>query len=247
MTTSTNWVMGSLLVFFSGVAIGQPADATPPPIQSTKVSTEAKQSAMTPMQALDKLKAGNQRFLTNQGVQRNYLSQAKQSSYGQFPWAVVLNCMDSRSVPEFIFDQGLADLFTLRVAGNVLNDDILGSIEYATQVVGSRLIVVMGHTSCGAVGGACEGVQLGHLDNVLNKIKPSVKPGKKESGLNDCKDPILLNTIAKLNAQQVAHEILEKSPIVHDLIKKEQVGIVTAMHNIKTGEVTFFEEYKLIH
>ncbi len=215
------------------------------PVQ--KVTTQEKQTTMTPKRALEKLKEGNQRFLSNQLTQRNYLSQAKQASYGQFPWAVVLNCMDSRSVPEFIFDQGLADLFTLRVAGNVLNDDILGSIEYATQVVGAKLIVVMGHTSCGAVGGACQGIKLGHLDDVLHKIQPSVGPAKKETGIDNCTDPALVNAIAKLNAMHVANEISDKSPIVHDLIQKNQIGIVTAMHNIKTGEVTFFEETNLIH
>ncbi len=212
----------------------------------SKVTTEAKQTNMTPKTALLKLKEGNQRFMSNNSTTRNYLAQAKESSYGQFPWAIILNCMDSRSVPEFIFDQGLADLFTLRVAGNVLNEDILGSMEYGSKVVGAKLIVVMAHTHCGAIAGACENVQLGHLDHVLAKIAPAITPSKKETGINNCADAELLNAIAKNNALQVAREISEKSPIIHDLIAKGQIGIVAGIHDIKTGQVTFFEEGRLI-
>ncbi len=207
-----------------------------------KTITQAKQQNMTPKQALLRLKEGNQRFLTNKPQQRDYLAQAKQSSYGQFPFAVVLNCMDSRSVPEFIFDQGLADLFTLRVAGNVLNDDILGSMEFATQAVGARLIVVLAHTSCGAVAGACEGVKLGHLTDVLNKIEPLVEPAKVASGSKSCSDPVLIDAIAKDNALHVIKEMRMRSPILDALVKNKQVGIIAGIHNIKTGEVHFFEK-----
>lgn len=233
--------------FFLAMIVQSHAANLDKPLPLTKISTAEKQNSLTPMQALEKLKTGNQRFLSNKLINRDYLAQAKKSSYGQFPWAVVLNCMDSRSVPEFIFDQGLADLFTLRVAGNVLNDDILGSMEFATKVVGARLIVVMGHTSCGAVSGACEDVKLDHLTDVLDKIKPAIAPTKKETNLSDCKDPEFINAIAKNNALHVANEILDKSPIIQALSKDNQIGIVTAMHNIKTGEVTFFEEVRLIH
>ncbi|GGI76467.1 carbonic anhydrase family protein [Legionella impletisoli] len=212
----------------------------------SKVATESKQSQMTPKQALKRLKEGNERFLNNKLLQRNYLAQAKQSSYGQFPWVVVLNCMDSRSVPEFIFDQGLADMFTLRVAGNILNEDILGSLEFATKAAGARLIVVLGHTSCGAVRGACEGVQLGHLNHVLDQISPLVEPAKKDSGLSSCSKPELVNLIAKDNALHVAREIQQQSPIIQNLITNGQVGIVAGMHDIRTGKVTFFEEGRLI-
>lgn len=207
-----------------------------------KTMSQAKQEKLTPKQALLRLKEGNQRFLANKLISRDYLAQAKQASYGQFPFAVILNCMDSRSVPEFIFDQGLADLFTLRVAGNVINNDILGSMEFATKVVGARLIVVLGHTSCGAVAGACEKVQMGHLTEVLDKIQPVVEPTMKQSGLKNCQDAKLIDDIAKANALQVVREIREKSPILSDLINKKQIGIVAGIHNIKTGEVTFWEE-----
>ncbi|KTD50419.1 carbonic anhydrase Mig5 [Legionella quinlivanii] len=211
-----------------------------------KVSTSEKQQNMTPKQALMKLKEGNQRFLDGKMLQRNYRAQAKQSSYGQYPWAVILNCMDSRSVPELFFDQGLSDLFILRVAGNVLSDDMLGSMEFATKVVGSRLIVVLGHSSCGAMAGACENVNLGHLDHILDKIKPVVSESKKEAGTENCTSPQLLNQIARNNALHVVRQIREQSPIIRELLDKGQVGIVAGLHDIKTGKVTFFEEERLL-
>lgn len=211
-----------------------------------KTLTQSEQQQITPKQALMRLKEGNQRFLTNKLIPRDYLRQAKQSSYGQFPFAVVLNCMDSRSIPEFMFDQGLADLFTLRVAGNVLNNDNLGSMEFATQAAGARLIVVLGHTSCGAVAGACKGVQLGHLDDVLNKIQPSVAPSMEELGTKDCADPKLVDTIAKANVLAVVRDIRARSPIIDDLIKSKQLGIVAGIHDIRTGQVTFFEDERSV-
>ncbi|HHF7373120.1 carbonic anhydrase family protein [Legionella bozemanae] len=217
------------------------SSATEMPILG-KTLTQAKQQKMTPKQALQRLKEGNQRFLNHTQISRDYLKQAYQSSYGQYPFAVVLNCMDSRSVPEFFFDQGLADLFTLRVAGNVLNEDILGSMEFAAKVVGSRLIVVLAHTSCGAVAGACEGAQLGHLTDVLDKIKPVVQTSMQGQGTKNCTDPKLIDAIAKANALRIVREIQERSPILKDLISKKQIGIVAGLHDIKTGKVAFFEE-----
>lgn len=204
------------------------------------------QQSITPETALVKLKEGNGRFVNQTMRTRDLNKQARLSSYGQHPWAVVLNCMDSRSVPEFIFDQGLADLFTLRVAGNVLNDDILGSMEFATKAVGAPLIVVLGHTACGAVAGACEGVNLGHLDGVLNKIKPVLALSEKEASSKSCKDHHLIDTMAKNNALDVARQIKERSPIIRKLIESGQVGIVAGIHDIKTGKVVFFEEKSLI-
>lgn len=207
-----------------------------------KTMTQAKQQEMSPKQALLRLKEGNQRFLNNKPLTRDYLKQAYQSSYGQYPFAVVLNCMDSRSVPEFLFDQGLADLFTLRVAGNIVNDDILGSMEFATKAAGARLIVVLAHTSCGAVAGACNGVKLGHLTDVLDKIHPAVEMSMKAEDNKNCSDPKLVDAIARTNALNMVNEIQEKSPILKSLVKSNKVGIVAGIHDIKTGQVTFFEE-----
>lgn len=227
---------------FSGFASAADADL----LLLGKTMTQAKQQQMSPQQALQRLKDGNQRFLTNKQVTRDYLKQAYQSSYGQYPFAVVLNCMDSRSVPEFFFDQGLADLFTLRVAGNVLNEDILGSMEFATKAVGARLIVVLAHTSCGAAAGACGGVKLGHLTDVLDKIQPVVAMSMKEQGTKNCSDPKLVDAIAKANALLVVKEIQERSPILKELVKSKQVGIVAGVHDIKTGQVQFFEEERSV-
>lgn len=210
-----------------------------------KTMTQAKQQQMTPRQALQRLKDGNQRFLANKQLNRDYLKQAYQASYGQYPFAVVLNCMDSRSVPEFFFDQGLADLFTLRVAGNVVNEDILGSMEFATKAAGARLIVVLAHTSCGAVAGACNDVKLGHLTDILDKIQLAVKE-VVHGGAKNCADPKLVDAIAKENALQVVREIQEQSPILKDLVKRKQVGIVAGLHDIKTGQVSFFDEERSV-
>lgn len=211
-----------------------------------KTITQEKQQQMTPKEALMRLKEGNKRFLTNTTKVRDYHAQAKKASYGQFPFAVVLNCMDSRSVPELFFDQGLADLFTLRVAGNVLNKDNLGSMEFATKVVGARLIVVLGHTSCGAIAGACQNVTLGHLTDVLRKIEPVVKPTMNAVGLNNCTDPKLIDEIAKANTLQIVRDIQEQSPILNELVKSKQVGIIAGMHDIKTGQVYFFDEERSV-
>ncbi|MBI2786373.1 MAG: carbonic anhydrase [Legionella longbeachae] len=231
-----------LSCFFSSLSYSSESDI---PLLG-KTITQEKQQKMSPKQALQRLKDGNQRFLNNTQISRDYLKQAHQSSYGQYPFAVILNCMDSRSIPELFFDQGLADLFTLRVAGNVLNDDILGSMEFATKAVGSRLIVVLAHTSCGAVVGACSGAQLGHLTDVLDKIKPVVQPSMQELDSKNCTDPKLIDAIAKANALRVVKEIQERSPIIRDLINQKQIGIVAGLHDIKTGQITFFEEKRSV-
>ncbi|MGQ3890903.1 carbonic anhydrase family protein [Legionella sp. CNM-4043-24] len=221
--------------------VGQAVSAETSPSPYGRIMTESKQQNMTPDEALQKLKDGNKRFLSNTPRQRDYLKQAKLASYGQFPFAVVLNCMDSRSIPELVFDQGLADLFTIRIAGNVLNPDIVGSMEFATEVVGARLIVVLGHTSCGAMSGACSGAELGDLTQLLDKIKPVVKPAMKSTGLENCTDPKLIDAIASDNATFVANQIQESSPIIKNLVSKGQIKIVAGMHDIKTGEVRFLD------
>lgn len=216
------------------------ADTSAPPLLGKTIS-QARQQEISPEDALNKLIAGNKRFVANQGIQRDYLAQAKQSSYGQFPFAIILNCMDSRSVPEMIFDQGIADIFTLRVAGNVLNDDILGSMEFGAEAAGAKLIVVMGHTSCGAVAGACKHVQLGNLDHVLNKIQPVIPGIEKSMPGKTCADMELVDAIAKANASAVAQQIPQRSPIIKSLMDQGKLTIVVAMHNIKTGQVDFFK------
>lgn len=204
------------------------------------VPTQSYQSSLSADDIIKRLKAGNKRFQSDSMKSRDYVHQAKKSAAGQFPWAVILNCMDSRSVPEILFDAGIADIFTLRVAGNVLSNDIIGSMEFATKVAGSKVIVVMGHTACGAVHGACEGVKLGHLNHVLNKIKPAIIKVNSQDKERDCSKASHVNNIAKINAMMVAKQITQRSPVIASLVKKGDVKIIAAMHNLNTGEVSFY-------
>lgn len=233
------YLLLSIFVYFAMMPSAM-AGSTDMPLLGKTIS-QARQQNISPDDALNKLIAGNRRFVADKGIQRDYLAQAKQSSYGQYPFAIVLNCMDSRSVPEMIFDQGIADIFTLRVAGNILNDDILGSMEFGTKVAGSKLIVVMGHTACGAIAGACNNVKLGNLDHVLNKIQPVIPAVKKLMPKKTCDDMSLIDAIAKANAIAVAKQIPKNSPIIKSLKDKGELAIVVAMHNIKTGQVEFIK------
>jgi carbonic anhydrase len=181
--------------------------------------------------------------MSNKPVQRNLLQQAKTTSLkGQFPAAVILSCMDSRGSPELIFDQGLGDVFSVRVAGNVSDTDQIGGMEFATKAIGSKVIMVMGHTQCGAVRGACQDVQLGNLTELLNKIKPAVKQVKEAANGNiDCSNDTTVDDIAKQNVINVMKQIEEKSPLIHDQIKNKQVLMVGAMHDLRSGKVRFFD------
>lgn len=206
--------------------------------------TSESQKLMTPDIALQKLKEGNARFVNGQIKNRNLLKQAKLTSKkGQYPFAIILSCIDSRGAPELIFDQGIGDTFSTRLAGNVVDADQLGGIEYATKVIGSRLIVVMGHTQCGAVAGSCSGVELGVLTQLLQKIYPAVKSVKKANKTSElnCQDVNIVNAIAEQNVRNAVAEIKSKSKIVSDLISSGDVKVVGAMHDIRTGKVTFLD------
>lgn len=206
--------------------------------------TSESQKSMTADKGLKTLKEGNARFVKGSNINRNFLNQAKLThSKGQYPFAVILSCMDSRGSSELIFDQGIGDVFSIRVAGNVLDLDQLGGLEFATKAVGSHLVVVMGHSSCGAIAGACSGIKLGNLTQLLNKIQPSidvVKQTQKNQPLN-CHDNTIVDKIAKQNVLNVIQEVKKGSKIISDLITNGDVKIVGAMHNLKTGEVVFFE------
>ncbi len=207
-------------------------------------STKEKLQSITPNSALKQLIEGNARFVNNKPIQRNLLQQAKVSSLkGQFPVAVILSCMDSRGSPELIFDQGLGDVFSVRVAGNVVDTDQMGGMEYATKVIGSKLIVVMGHTQCGAVKGACQKVQLGHLTELLNKIQAAVTKVKDTANGNiDCSNNKTVDDIAKQNVLDMMQQIKENSSIIHDQMSNKEVLMVGAMHDLHSGKVMFFDE-----
>lgn len=204
-----------------------------------KAHTSETQATVTPSIALEFLKEGNQRFLNNLKLNRNLLQQVNETKEGQWPFAVILSCIDSRTSAELIFDQGLGDIFSVRIAGNILNDDILGSMEFACKVAGSKLVVVLGHTKCGAIKGACNHVELGNLTGLLNKVNPAVSLASKTL---DPKDPGFVDLVAEKNVQHTIEEIMTRSPILKEMYEAGQIGITGAMYNVESGEVTFTEE-----
>jgi Carbonic anhydrase len=204
--------------------------------------TKEMQDAITPSLALNLLREGNQRFLNNLKINRNLLQQVNDTKEGQHPFAVILSCIDSRTSAELVFDQGLGDVFSIRIAGNVLNDDILGSMEFACKVAGAKIIVVLGHTKCGAIKGACDGVQLGNLSGLLEKIKPVIAKTPYSNGAPYAYP----NLVAANNVHYVMDEIVEKSAILDEMVKSREIAIVGGMYDIETGVVDFYEHPHLI-
>ncbi len=200
------------------------------------------QASITPRQALDILKTGNQRFISNLQAHRNLLEQVNDTRDGQWPFATILSCIDSRTSAELIFDQGLGDVFSVRIAGNIVNTDILGSMEFACKVAGSKLIVVLGHTKCGAVKGACDHVEMGNLTELLSKIQPAVYAEKETQENRTASNPSFVENVSEINVRRNVNSIIERSFILEQMIEKGQIGIVGGMHNIETGEVTFYDE-----
>ena len=206
-----------------------------------KTLTKEMQNAITPSMALDLLKEGNKRFINNLKINRNLLQQANDTSDGQHPFAVILSCIDSRTSAELIFDQGLGDIFSVRIAGNIVNDDILGSMEFGCKVAGAKIIVVLGHTKCGAIKGACDNVTLGNLTGLLAKIKPAVDLEVATSTNRDSSNSSFVENVAELNVSLSVKNILLKSAIISEMVKNEEITIVGGVHDISTGEVKFFE------
>jgi carbonic anhydrase len=206
-----------------------------------KTLTKEMQNAISPSKALDLLKEGNRRFVNNLKINRNLLQQANETSDGQHPFAVILSCIDSRTSAELIFDQGLGDIFSARIAGNIVNEDILGSMEFGCKVAGAKIIVVLGHTKCGAIKGACDNVELGNLTSLISKIKPAVDQETVTSNNRTSSNASFVENVAELNVSLSVKNILLKSPIIAEMVKNDQIGIVGGVHDISTGEVKFFE------
>jgi carbonic anhydrase len=206
-----------------------------------KTLTKEMQTAITPALALEILKDGNKRFVSNLKINRNLLQQANETSDGQHPFAVILSCIDSRTSAELIFDQGLGDVFSVRIAGNIVNEDILGSMEFGCKVAGAKFIVVLGHTKCGAIKGACDNVELGNLTSLISKIKPAVDQEMITSNNRTSSNANFVENVAELNVSLSVKNILLHSPIIAEMVKNEEIGIVGGVHDIKTGEVNFFE------
>ena len=199
------------------------------------------QDAISPKRAIEILKEGNKRFVNNLKANRNLLEQANETSDGQHPFAIILSCIDSRTSAELIFDQGLGDVFSVRIAGNIINEDILGSMEFACKVAGSKIIVVLGHSKCGAVKGACDHVEMGNLTALLSKIQPAVYDEKSVTHERNSSNSEFVEKVAAINVKRTVKAIMERSPILNDMIKNGEIGIIGGMHNLSDGEVVFYE------
>lgn len=211
-----------------------------------KEHREITRDAMTPEQALQILKEGNYRFLNNLRKDHDHLELINETKDGQWPFAAILSCMDSRTSAELVFDQGLGDIFSIRIAGNVTSENIVGSLEYATAFAGSKLILVLGHTGCGAVKGACDNVQFGNLTNLLGKIKPSVEMEQTVLENRNGDNPEFVNAVSEINVKNTVGEILRSSPTIREMVEKGEIGIASAMYDVSTGQVTFHEKEAII-
>ncbi len=211
-----------------------------------KTLTKEMQAAITPAMAIEILRKGNDRFVNNLKANRNLLQQANETSDGQHPFAVILSCIDSRTSAELIFDQGLGDVFSIRIAGNIINEDILGSMEFGCKVAGAKIIVVLGHTKCGAVKGACDHVEMGNLTALLSKIQPAVYDEKTETENRNSGNNDFVEKVASINVKRTVHAIMERSPILKEMIDSGAIGIVGGTHDITTGAVNFYDDTLII-
>ncbi len=207
----------------------------------TSVMTREAQAKITPAKALKMLEEGNARFVSGNATDYDYNAQIKKTAAGQFPFASVLSCLDSRIIPEIIFDRGVGDLFVARVAGNFTNDDILGSFEFASTLAGSKLIVVMGHSECGAVKGACDAAQLGLLSTTLANINPAVTAVEGHDPRSS-KNAEFVHAVTDMNVRLTMKTLRDRSVVLRQMIDSGEIALVGAMYDISTGAVTFFED-----
>jgi len=211
-----------------------------------KTHTKETQDLLTPRMAMNILKEGNERFVKNLKQQRNLLEQVNETRDGQWPFATVLSCIDSRTSAELIFDQGLGDVFSVRIAGNIVNTDILGSMEFACKIAGSKLIVVLGHTKCGAIKGACDHVEMGNLTELLSKIQPAVYQENKTKENRTSTNYTFVENVAEINVKRSVKNIIERSFILEQMVENGTIGVVGAMYNIETGFVEFYTDVMYI-
>ena len=207
-----------------------------------KTLTKEMQKSLTPQKAIELLQEGNKRFVNNLKMNRNLLQQVNETSSGQYPLAVVLSCIDSRTSAELIFDQGLGDIFSVRIAGNIVNEDILGSMEFACKVAGAKAVVVLGHSKCGAVKGACDHVEMGNLTNLLSKLQPAVHAEKTITTDRSSANDDFVEKVASLNVKIAMHQIHEKSTILNDMIANGEIALIGGMYDVETGLVDFYKD-----
>ena len=200
------------------------------------------QSTITPERALQYLREGNYRFLNNLKSNRNLLQQVNETRDGQFPFAAILSCIDSRTSAELTFDQGLGDIFSIRLAGNVVTEGVLGSMEFACKVAGSKLVVVLGHSKCGAIRGACDGVQMGNLSTLLNGIQPSIYMERTVRDGRTASNPEFVEKVARIHVRRSVETVIERSPVLREMIEKGEIALIGAMYDVETGAVEFFDD-----
>jgi carbonic anhydrase len=203
--------------------------------------TKETQDELSPEHALEILVEGNERFVNNIKAHRNLLQQVNETSSGQFPFAAVLSCIDSRTSAELIFDQGLGDILSIRIAGNILNDDILGSMELACKIAGSKLIVVLGHTKCGAIEGACNNIVLGNITNLLKKISPAIEKETHTTSNRNGSNREFVTNVATINVNLTVQKIKEQSALLAEMEQKKEIKIIGGLYDLDTGKVTFFD------
>jgi carbonic anhydrase len=221
-----------------------PALATPSELAAPM--TKERQARITPDIALRRLQDGNDRFVHGHMLKRDLRDHIKVTGHGQYPIASVVTCIDSRSGPELVFDQGIGDVFTARVAGNIVNKDILGSLEYAAAVAGSKLVVVLGHSHCGAIKGACDNVKMGNLTGLLDKLQPAVSSVPKDGTARDSHNHDFVEKVAEANVELTVRDILDQSPLLKQMVKEGKIAVVGAMLDVETGHVEFLPAYGLM-
>lgn len=211
-----------------------------------KTLTREVRDSLTPHQVIDVLRKGNDRFVNNLKANRNLLQQVNETSDGQHPMAIVLSCIDSRTSAELIFDQGLGDIFSVRIAGNILNEDILGSMEFACKVAGAKAIIVLGHSKCGAVKGACDGVKLGNLSALLQKIDGAIALETETIGDRSAANEAFVERVAELNVILVKSQIMQRSPLLAAMVRSSEIAIAGGMYDVDSGAVEFYDSRILI-
>jgi carbonic anhydrase len=235
-------VVSALVFAGASSAAGAAPGATMAPVAACETQTRKQcQESQTPQSVLTRLQAGNHRFVKGTAVKRSLRKQALATAPGQYPLASVVSCFDSRIPPEIVFDQGIGDIFIARNAGNVISDDVLGSLEFGSKASGAKLIVVLGHTQCGAIKGACDNVQLGNLTGLLAKIKPAISKIPDDGKDRSSKNHDFVDMVGEQNVRLGVQTIRDKSPILKEMEDKGEIMIVGAMYDLKTGKVSFYD------
>ncbi|WP_424002234.1 carbonic anhydrase family protein [Maribacter sp. IgM3_T14_3] len=239
-----NLVLLVSLLAFSTTMTSQQSESETIEIDKSKILVESvlsaeEQAALTPLDVFNILSAGNERFVMSDLTARDHSMQIRESAESQYPKAIVLSCVDSRVPVEDVFDKGIGDIFVARVAGNFINDDILGSMEFATKVAGAKLILVLGHENCGAIHAAIDGAELGHITNMLKNIEPAVKMSTKSEGPRTSKNRLLVHEVSENNVRVAIDKIKTDSPILNEMMNKGEIDIRGAVYDMDTGVVNF--------